>query len=535
MTEAYDYIVVGSGPGGAPVANRLSADGRTTVCLVEAGGDNNTATVNIPLLLIANVPKKNKTNYAYDTVPQKGLKNRIGYQPRGKGLGGSTAINALVYMRGHRGDYDEWRDLGCPGWGYEDVLPYFKKSENNTRFKDEYHGQGGEMNVEALRSDNPWQQILHDALTDAQLRHNPDPNGAHQEGFSVATVMQKEGARCSAAHAFIVPVMGKRQNLNVLLDTQTIRVVFEGKRAVGVEVENKGQRRVIRANREVILSAGAFGTPQILMLSGVGRAADLAQHGISVVHDLPMVGYDLHDHADFILGYHIEDRQNLLGISPGGIASLWRNWGRYRRERRGMFTSNFAEVNGFMRLSPDSPRPEIQYEFVIGLAIDHARKLERRHGLSCHILDLRPSSRGTIKLKSANHKDMPLIDPNFLGTDDDVQRMVEGTKRVHNIIVNSRQIGPRIVEQLFTAHCRTDADWEDVIRSRTDTNYHPVGSCRMGTDDKAVVDARTLKVNGVEGLRVSDASVMPRVTGGNTTAPTLMISEKCADFILSGA
>ena len=533
MSEAYDYIVVGSGPGGAPVANRLSADGKSTVCLIEAGGPNSGPTVSVPLLLIANMPKKNKTNWAFETVPQKGLKGRKGYQPRGKGYGGSTAINALIYMRGHRGDYDEWRDLGCPGWGYDDVLPYFRKSENNTAINDEYHGQGGEMNVELVRTDNPLHGEIRAMLSEAQLKDNPDPNGAHQEGFSVANVMQKEGRRYSSAHAFILPVLDKRPNLNVHLNTQAVRVIFEGRKAVGLEVEHKGEKRLIRARREIILSAGAFQTPQILMLSGIGRASDLKQHGIEMVHDLPMVGYDLQDHLDFILGYHIRDHKNLLGLSPGGLFNLARQWGRYRREKRGMFASNIAEVNGFMRLSPDSPRPEIQYEFVVGLTVDHARRIEPRHGLSCHVLDLRPDSRGTVKLQSADHRDSMLIDPNFLDHPDDLRKMIEGSRRVHNIITNSSQFGPRIVRDLFTSHCKSDADWEDIIRERADTNYHPVGTCRMGIDDAAVVDSRTLKVNGVEGLRVSDASVMPRITGGNTTAPTMLIAEKCAAFVLA--
>nr|WP_070959299.1 GMC family oxidoreductase N-terminal domain-containing protein [Hyphomonas sp. Mor2] len=532
MNENYDYIVVGSGPGGAPVANRLSADKKTTVAVIETGGANKGPTIDIPLLLIANVSKENKHNYAYQTVPQKGLNGRIGYQPRGRGLGGSSAINALIYMRGHRKDYDEWRDLGCPGWGYDDVLEYFKKSENNTAVADEFHGQGGEMNVERVRTDNPWHDHLSEMLKEAQLSSNPDPNGARQEGYGIAQVMQKEGTRCSAAHAFLIPYLDQRPNLTALLDTQAVRVIFEGKKAVGLAVEHQGQKRVLRVNKEIILSAGAFGTPQILMNSGVGRASDLKPLGIEIVHDLPMVGYDLQDHADFTLRYHVDDKRNLFGISPVGGWSLFQNFRRYRREKRGMFTTTFAEVNGFMRLTPQSPRPEIQYEFVFGLSDDHGRKVEPRHGISCHILDLRPSSRGTIKLASNDHKAMPLIDPNFFDTEDDIQRMIAGSKRMHEIVLNSRRVGPQVKKVLDVAHCKSDADWEDVIRSRADTNYHPVGSCRMGTDDNAVVDARTLKVNGVEGIRISDASVMPRIPGGNTTAPTMMISEKCADFIL---
>ncbi len=533
MSEMHDYIIVGGGPGGCPVANRLSADPKTSVCLIEAGGPNDSATVRVPMLLIANVPKKNAFNWAFDTVPQKGMNGRIGYQPRGKGMGGSSAINALVYMRGHPGDYDEWEALGCPGWGYKDVLPVFRKSENNEVFHNEFHGQGGELNVAALRTDNRYHKILTDMLRDAGLRET-DPNGAEQEGYSVAQVMQKNGERCSAAHAFIDPIRSGRKNLTIHLNTQVMRIVFEGKRAVGVEVMHKGQSRIIRAGKEVILAAGALQTPQLLQLSGVGRASDLQPLGIQMVHDLPEVGYQLHDHPDFILGYHIPDADGLMGLSPKGLIGLWNQWGRYKAERRGMFTSNFAEVNGFMRLTKQSPRPEVQYEFVVGLAINHARTLEPRHGLSCHILSLRPKSRGTLKLKSKQWNDAPLIDPNFLDHPDDVRELVEGAKRIDRLVKASKQLGTRIKRDLFTADCHTDADWEAVIRERTDTNYHPVGSCRMGTDSRAVVDARSLKVNGLEGLRISDASVMPAITGGNTTAPTVLISEKCAEFILAG-
>lgn len=533
--EEHDYVIVGGGPGGCPVAARLSENPAHSVCQVEAGGDNQHVTVDVPLLLIAIAPRKNRFNWAFDTVPQRGLKGRIGFQPRGKGLGGSSAINALVYMRGHPGDYDEWAAMGCPGWGYDDVLPYFKRSEHNTGIQDRFHGQGGELNVEWVRSDNAYHALLAQMLQEGGLPRTADPNGAEQEGFSVAQVMQKEGHRHSASVAFILPLLGQRKNLTVQLNAQATRIVFEGRRAVGVEVHQGGQLRVIRARRELILAAGALQTPQLLMLSGVGDANALQRLGIPRVHHLPGVGRNLADHPDFILGYHIPDHRSLLGLSPGGLWNLWRQWGKYKATGRGMFCSNFAEVNGFLRLAPDSPRPELQYEFVIGLAVDHARKLEPRHGLSCHILCLRPKSRGTLQLKSARWQDAPLIDPNFLDHPDDVRQMIEGSKRLDRIVMRSPTLAPLIKRSLFTAHCKTDADWEDVIRARADTNYHPVGTCRMGTDPDAVVDARSLRVVGLQGLRISDASVMPAITGGNTTAPTLMISEKCADFVRAGA
>ncbi len=533
MTEAHDYIIVGGGPGGSVVSNRLSKNPKTSVCLLEAGGPGKGLIVKVPLLLILNATGKTKHNWAFDTVPQKGLNGRVGYQPRGKGLGGSTAINALVYMRGHRKDYDEWANNGCPGWGYEDVLPYFKKSEHNEVSNDEFHGQNGEMNVAALRTDNPYLDIFKDACLESQIKENHDFNGAHQEGFGLSQVMQKNGERYSAADAFIHPIADTRDNLTIHLNTKVMRVIFKDKKAIGVEVSQNGQHRYIYANKEVILAAGALQTPQILQLSGVGNAVDLSRHGIDIVHDLSNVGENCHDHPDFIMAYHLPDPEGLLGVSPKGLWYLFKNMLRYRKERRGMFATNFAEINGFLRLKHDSPRPEVQYHFVIAPVVNHGRTFVRQHGFSCHILCLRPKSRGSVKLRSSNFEDAPLIDPAILSHPDDMACIIAGAKKMRDVITSSTTLSSLITKDMFTENCQTDREWEAVIRKHADTNYHPVGTCRMGIDNDAVVDARTLKVNGLEGLRISDASVFPTIPGGNTTAPTLMVGERCADFILS--
>jgi len=341
--------------------------------------------------------------------------------------------------------------------------------------------------------------------------------------------MMKNGERFHAGKAYIHPHLGRRGNLRLFTDTECTRILFEGQRAVGVEVIAGGARRQLRCRREVIVAGGGILSAKLLQLSGVGAGADVQALGIPVIHDLPGVGANLADHLDFILAYHIPGDPNLLGISPTGGLAMLKALGRYRRERRGMLATNYIELTGFMRLAPDSPKPEIQYEFGIVLALDHGRQMFAKHGMSVHVLLLHPESRGTVKLASPDFADAPLIDFNYLSHPDDLATFVAGVKRTAGIFATPT-FKRRVKRDLVTGDCRTDDDWAEVIRNHAGTNYHPVGTCRMGQGDDAVVDAR-LRVHGVQGLRVVDSSIMPKICGGNTMAPSIMIGEKGADMI----
>src|SRR5258707_3311089 len=435
----------------------------------------------------------------------------------------------MVYIRGHRSDYDQWASLGNAGWSYDDVPPHFKRPEHNSELDGEYNGKGGPLHVAGLRSDNPVRDIYLQAAREAQFRIREDFNAEEQEGLGTYQVTQKNGERWSAARGYIHPYMATRANLRVETHAQATRMLFEGKRAVGVEYRQGKDTRQIRARREVILAPGAFQTPQLLMLSGIGDNAGLARHGIATTHHLPGVGQTLQAHPDFIFAY-LSDSPYFTGMSFSGIAHQLRAIMQYRRERRGPMTSNFAECGGFLKTRPDLDIPDIQLHFGMALVDDHGRKRHGGTGFSCHVCLLRPKSRGSVALGSADPLAAPLIDPNFFGDAADLESMVAGYKTTRRLM-EAPAMRALQKKDMFTEGVRTDDDIRKILRERVDTVYHPVGTARMGVDDSmAVVDPK-LKVYGVERLRVVDASVMPTLIGGNTNAPTIMVGAKAADMI----
>lgn len=527
MKNSFDYLVVGGGSAGSVLASRLTEDPDVTLCLFEAGGTGDGWPVTVPAALVLMIPSK-LNNWAFETVPQKGLQGRRGYQPRGKALGGSSAINAMVYTRGHHADYDDWAALGNEGWGWNDVFPYFKRSEHNERLGNEWHGRGGPLWVSDLRTDNPFQARWLDAARECGLPVTDDFNGAEQEGVGIYQVTQKNGERWSAARAYLFPHLKTRGNLTVETGAQVRRIVFDGKRAVGVEVTRGGNVETVWAKKEVILSAGALQSPQLLMLSGVGPKDELERLGIPVAADLPGVGENLQDHPDFVVSYKTNSL-DALGVSVRGAIKTLGDIRQYRNSRTGALTTNFAEGGAFLKTRPDLDRPDVQMHFVVGPVSDHGRKVHLGHGLSCHVCLLRPKSRGSVKLRSADPLDAPLIDTAFLEHDDDLEVLVEGYKLTRRLMA-APAMARFVTEDLFASRSRSDDDIRALLRERTDTVYHPVGTCRMGNDALAVVDSQ-LRVRGTEGLRVVDASIMPTLVGANTNAPTIMIGEKASDLI----
>ena len=526
--QDFDYIVVGGGSGGCAVASRLSEDPSVSVCLIEAGGEGKNTFIRVPAAVAAILPTP-LLNWAYKPNKQEALNGRQGYQPRGKALGGSSAINAMLYIRGNPADYDEWRDLGNPGWGWDDVLPYFKKAEGNSRGGDDLHGEDGPLSVSDPRSPHEITDAFIEAGRENQIRINDDFNGPEQEGIGVYQVTQKNGERCSAAAAYIHPHMD-RKNLTILTKTKASKIIFDGKKAIGVAIYGGSGEKTLTANREIILAGGAFNTPQLLMLSGIGPKNHLEELGIEVVHASEEVGENLQDHIDYVTAYK-SPRKDTFGVSLKGTIDLTKAIFEWRNKRSGKLTTTFAESGGFVKSSPDIDRPDLQYHFVVGIVDDHNRKLHLGHGFSCHICVLRPKSRGRVQLKSANPKDAPSIDMGFFTEREDVDLMIKGFKSMRQLL-ESPALKPWRKKELYTEGVETDADLEKIIRDRSDTVYHPVGTCRMGSDASAVVDPE-LRVKGVENLRIADASIMPRIVGGNTNAPTIMIGEKCADMIKS--
>lgn len=517
----YDYIIVGAGSAGCVLANRLSEDPGVKVLLLEAGGRDTRKEIHMP----AAFSKLFKTpvDWAYYTEPEAQLGNRNLYWPRGKVLGGSSSINAMIYIRGQRNDYDRWRDLGNPGWGYADVLPYFKKSEDQERGASQYHGVGGPLHVSNLRSANPLSEVFIEAAEQSGFRRNPDFNGDSQDGFGLYQVTQWQGRRHSTAAAFLRPAM-RRPNLTVRTDVQAFDILFEGRRAALVSFQHGNGSMQERAEREIILCAGAIGSPQLLMLAGIGPADHLRTLDIPVLCDLPGVGRNLQDHPAVPVASECTQP-----ISLAGAESL-PNLVRYLAVKNGPLTSNIGEAGGFIKTSAGLPAPDLQYHFAPGYFVEHGFRKIKEHAYTLGPTLLHPNSRGSITLRSSNPLDAPLIRANYFGDRRDLETMLEGLKVARTLLAAAPFAKYRKRELCPGPEAEDNAALRAHVAKYGETLYHPCGTCKMGRDPAAVVDSE-LRVHGVERLRVVDASIMPTVPGGNTNAPTIMIAEKAADLI----
>lgn len=533
----YDYIIVGAGSAGCVLANRLSACPGLSVCLLEAGPPDTSPFIRMPLGIIHMMMSK-RLNWQYESVPQSHLDGRRLYYPRGKTLGGSSASNAMVYTRGHPADYDHWAALGNRGWSYADLLPLFKRSEHHEAGPSPFHGIGGPINVAPQRSPNPLSRIFVAAAIQAGYAPNADFNGATQEGVNCYEVTQKNGERWSVARAYLHPVR-QRANLTVLTGARAIRVRLEGARATGVDYLRHGRVVTVHARREVLVAGGAINSPQLLLLSGIGAPEGLEPHGIRVRHRLPGVGRNLQDHLDVMVVQRCTQPVS-LGISAGTLPALFKHLFDYARYRRGPLTSNSAEGGGFVRSTAAAAIPDLQFHFTPAHLDGHARNLRSAaftmlgHGYTLHACALRPRSRGCVGLRSADPADAPLIDPQFLSHPDDLPLMVTAVKAARAVLAAPAFDPYRGAEIFPGSGVQTDEAIVRFIRRKAESIYHPAGTCRMGQDDMAVVDD-TLRVHGIAGLRVVDASIMPTLVGGNTNAPTVVIGEKAADLILAEA
>ena len=467
------------------------------------------------------------TNWKLETVPQPGLGGRRGFQPRGRGLGGSSAINAMLYIRGNPWDYDNWAATGAPGWAWDDVLPWFKRAEANVRGADALHGGDGPLTVSDLKDVHPGSAEFVEAAAALQIPRNDDFNGPRQDGVGIYQATQRNGERWSSARAYLEGAK-ERANLSVVTGASIDRVLFDEGRAWGVAYVRDGEARVIRAKRGVVLAAGVFGTAQILMLSGIGPGRHLRDHGLPVRIDRPAVGANLQDHIDYVASFEVPSRF-FMGSSLAGAGFMVKELWRWLRRREGRWTTPYAEAGGFLKLDPDAPAPDVQLHFVPAPLEDHGRAKVNAHGFSCHVCVLRPESHGTVRLAGIDPRLAPLIDPAFLTDRRDVDLLKAGVRAMYRILEQD-PLARHGAKDRNPIDLADDDALERLIRARADTVYHPVGTARMGSDDAAVCDPK-LAVRGVDGLWVADASVMPKLVSGNTNAPTIMIGERCAAFV----
>ena len=526
FAQSYDYLIVGAGSAGCVLANRLSADPQVRVCLLEAGGSDASPRVQVPAGTIS-LYKSRVFSWNFFSTPQKELNNRRLHTPRGKALGGSSSMNSMIYIRGDASDYDRWAELGCTGWGWHDVLPLFKKSERNLLGQSPaLHGTQGELVVDRARDPNPLSRLFVSAAEKLGIRRNDDFNGGELEGCGIYNLTQKDAKRLSSYRAFVAPIR-ERSNLTVLTGCEVDSLIVDGQRVSGVALRVDGESLRLGCRCEVILCAGALGSPQILLNSGIGPRAELEAAGVPLVHELPGVGKNLQEHLDGLITVRSASPLT-LGFSWGSLASVVAAPFKYLLQKKGWLTTNYVEAGGFARTPLATDLPDVQFHFVPGYRSHRGRLFEWGHGYAVHTCVLRPKSIGELRLNAQRELE---IDFNFLADMDDARVLIEGLKLARRILAERGFDGLRGKEMLPGAEVQTDAQLLAYIREHGATVFHPVGTCKMGVDALSVVNPQ-LQVIGLEGLRVADASIMPTLISGNTNAPCIMIGEKAAELIL---